>query len=899
MLVFKCSKCSQINDLIVCSKCNTILCCECHNAHQCSICDNNIFYNINKEIIYDSTIDFINLKFSVGFCGFDRIDKSLMDILNSINQNQSFDIDKNDFNKNIKLIIFPNKIQSIKFSRKLINSNSEDEFAKQSKYRIVYTPKYTFYLLNFENVKSNEISFIIKLLFSQNFNPDNVLSYFEIYQHIPYQAMKIMNKRMGIDYVYLHEIDHYKSYDFFINCYKHFHEYLAYKKLSIDNPLDLLNYLQYKIDLDSLSSLNDSSWFYVDDLFSLYIYILNMKFIEKSVKCEDKINVILSDQLNQKIERAKYIFNNNEMRGIISNFISDIETQNIDTIQNYFNFIESSINNIFAQCPLIFLRYWEIIDLLKHSQNLISETQSLLFEYPNTKIIPNLSEILKFIFKLNTILSFNIPIQYRIMLLNAKFDILKEIVIRNNNKNYFDLLLETNREFETLFLQYHNKLKTDELFKMNFADVLIERSAIAYLYFIFNDSKNAEKILHKNKEMFDVYDIPDFLKISILYVNFQFFEDYDDLKEIHRICLNSPIDESEYIIDPYFSNVDEVVCKFSCFFSNNKGNLLEILNLIEDQIILPPPIIKNYFEKMGLEIFIGIFYHIINANKQDSVVLLLSEVKNALKLAETQNEINNRNYPYDYYLLKTRAIEEILNENVEEIKKIVLQIEKYNGSLKSKENFKTALNYWLDSTLKSYNKNIEILINLGDADDPWCNLIYKIVKRKISQNLYNEAESELESVKKITNIREQLIKFKEVVERNCINAFWDSRIKGKLQPYPEEIGKSILVTFFYASEFYSYIGTENEEGVGKCDILTISKRNEKNIFELKIVKSISDINKGIKELLYYMSKETLDEGYLILFDSRKRNHKIDDEIIKDGKKINVISLKINDIAPSK
>ena len=461
------------------------------------------------------------------------------------------------------------------------------------------------------------------------------------------------------------------------------------------------------------------------------------------------------------------------------------------------------------------------------------------------------------------------------------------------------MTLETHREFETLFLQYHNELKKDELFKINFADVLIERNAIAYLYFIFNDIKNAKQILQKNKETFEIYDIPDYLKISLLYVNFQFFEDYNDLKEIHTICLNYRKDESEYFIDLYFSNKYEVICKFSSFFSDNKGNLLEILNLIEDQIILPPPIIKNYFEKMGLEIFIGIFYHIINANKQDSVVLLLSEVKNALKLAETQNEINNRNYPYDYYLLKTRAIEEILNENVEEIKKIVLQIEKYNGSLKSKENFKTALNYWLDSTLKSYNKNIEILINLGDADDPWCNLIYKIVKRKISQNLYNEAESELESVKKITNIREQLIKFKEVVERNCINAFWDSRIKGKLQPYPEEIGKSILVTFFSASEFYSHIGTENEEGVGKCDIVTISKKNEKNIFELKIVKSTSDIKKGIKELLYYMSKEVLDEGYLILFDSRKRDHKIDDEIIMDGKKINIVSLKINDVAPSK
>jgi hypothetical protein len=69
---------------MVCSKCNTIVCSSCLKAAVCAICENDVFYKIIKEKIKDNDIEFIALKgFNIGFFGFDRIDNSLMDIINS------------------------------------------------------------------------------------------------------------------------------------------------------------------------------------------------------------------------------------------------------------------------------------------------------------------------------------------------------------------------------------------------------------------------------------------------------------------------------------------------------------------------------------------------------------------------------------------------------------------------------------------------------------------------------------------------------------------------------------------------------------------------------------------------------------------------------------------------
>lgn len=87
MTVFQCSYCGQKNNLMVCSKCNTIVCDTCHKTIECGLCNNNIFYRIYKEDINGIVVDYISFKkFSVGFSGFDRIENTLMEIINSINQ---------------------------------------------------------------------------------------------------------------------------------------------------------------------------------------------------------------------------------------------------------------------------------------------------------------------------------------------------------------------------------------------------------------------------------------------------------------------------------------------------------------------------------------------------------------------------------------------------------------------------------------------------------------------------------------------------------------------------------------------------------------------------------------------------------------------------------------------
>lgn len=894
--MLKCSNCDCSDNLAICSECNTIVCSSCYKTKICTICHSSTSYRIYKENINGRTVDFVNLdKIQIGFCGFDRIDKNLMAIISSVNQiNDSFE-------NNNKLIIFPNKIESAKFTQKMGYSyKNEDEIIKHSKYSIVYTHEATFSLFNFENVKSNEISFLIKLLILQNVDYEKMSKELDNYARIYHSVLTNINKRIGINFVSINENEGNMLQNFSVECFKYFHEYFAYKKLLDENPKDLLDFLHYKIDTINKGLLNEYDFFYSDDLFGLYLHTLRLKLIENSVKNNQEIYAILHKRITEKIEETFSVHKIEEVKNVFLSSLSGISTQNFDTHQQYINFIESSINDISKQTPLIFLRYSEILALLVQGRNLVMEAQSIMMDYPKMKIIPNLSEMLKFVFKIDRILSFEIPVQFRIILLDAKFSILKDIIIISLNKTYFDLLLKTHNQFESLFLQNYKNLKKDELFITDFVDISIQKGGIGYIYFIFNEIKNAKEILIERRKLIDKHNMPVSLKIGMLFSNFIFFEDYSDLKKICKICRNSSINDEMNLIDSYNENIHRIIYDFSCFFSENKGDLLEVLNSIEDQIIIPQPVIKNFFEITGIKIFVGLLYHIINATKQDSPVLLISEVEKALKLAKEQNEINKQMYPYDYYLLKTQAIVEILNENFDEVKNIISNLDSYD--LKTKDNFKNALTYWLDLTLDNYSRNIEILSKLKYVDDPWCNLIYKIIVGKIRQSSYIKAKNELEETKKFKTVNEQLMKFKEIIERDCINTFWKSRVKNNLMPQPEKIGKTHLITFLRMCEFYGHyniIVTEKEIGVGKCDILTLSNENEINIFELKIVKSKRDIKDGIKELTYYITKENLKEGFLILFDTRKRSHKIEDSIVNDNKVINQFLIKINETAPSK
>lgn len=887
--MLKCSNCEKINKLIICSKCNTIFCEECHKDNNCNTCNNDIFYKLYKRIFNGYTIDFIDLtRFPVGFCGFDRFNRSLMDIIDSINQIEE------SIEKNILLIFFPNKIQSINFSKKLSYSDeNEDEIVIKSKYRIVFTPENIFYLFNYENIRPTEIIFLIKLLVLIKTNTEDAQLEFENYKFIPYDALKIMNARIGIDFISHLDFDEVFYFNFFSDCYKSFHEYSTYKKLITDSPIELLDYLHNKIELDNIDSLKNREFLYDTDLFELYLYTLRLNLIQKSVKDNPKIYFLISEHVYNKIEEIFSLINNTEVKNVFNNFFSDIKSENFDSNYDYHNFIKASTCNIFKHSPLIFLRYNEINALWIYSRNLIFKTQSMIAENPNIKIIPNLSDHLELLYIIKNVLNKEIPIQYRIILLTIKFSILEEIVIRSKNSNYFKLLLETHSELESLFLQNHKTLKKDELFKLDFVDIFIEKIKISYIYFMFKDIKNAKDVLKKVRVSIDLYQIPDFYKINMLFVNFQFFEDYTELKEIYNLYINPKYIEDIYH-EAYFENLNEVICKFSSHFVENECDLSEMLNLIQDQILIPEPFIKNINEIRGLEIFIAMFYHIVNASRQNSTFLMLSELEKALEFSELLNEINEGRYPYDYYLLKTLTIDKILKENVNEVKKIVTKLDYFE--LSSKEAFKGAVIYWLDSTLEIQIKNLDIISQLKAVDDPWCNLIYKIIKDKI---IYSPVKIELENVRKLNNMDDQLLKFKENTERNGINSFWESRIKGKLKPQPEEIAKFGLISFFRATEFYTHIGSENEEGVGKCDILTVSKKNEKNIIELKIVKSKRDIEKGIEELLYYITKEGLKEGYLILFDTRKNNYEVKDKIIINNKVINQYLVKIYEIAPSK
>lgn len=141
--------------------------------------------------------------------------------------------------------------------------------------------------------------------------------------------------------------------------------------------------------------------------------------------------------------------------------------------------------------------------------------------------------------------------------------------------------------------------------------------------------------------------------------------------------------------------------------------------------------------------------------------------------------------------------------------------------------------------------------------------------------------------------------FRRLVEAQGVKSFWVSRTRGELKKYPEEQAQTLLV--FYLKTILRGRGLvlrEFASGTGFVDMGVVLSR-VLHLLELKI---LADNNfQGIEQLATYMSHEERDQGWLVVFDARIPSEKgpLPSSIAVDGGRINVSSIDINPIAPSK
>ena len=129
-------------------------------------------------------------------------------------------------------------------------------------------------------------------------------------------------------------------------------------------------------------------------------------------------------------------------------------------------------------------------------------------------------------------------------------------------------------------------------------------------------------------------------------------------------------------------------------------------------------------------------------------------------------------------------------------------------------------------------------------------------------------EAEKEKFRSVPDLSVEalLTEFVRATESRAIDSFWQSRKKGLLRRKPEKIGQSLFAVFAKGAllDRSGIIIREFQSGIGFVDVGLILGE-VLNVIEIKVVNSKFT---GYNQLARYMRNESLNVGYLLIFDGR-------------------------------
>lgn len=148
------------------------------------------------------------------------------------------------------------------------------------------------------------------------------------------------------------------------------------------------------------------------------------------------------------------------------------------------------------------------------------------------------------------------------------------------------------------------------------------------------------------------------------------------------------------------------------------------------------------------------------------------------------------------------------------------------------------------------------------------------------------------------SIRRFLEEFKNTIESEAVNAFWESRKAVRLRKRAEKLGQDILGVFARAKLAQRGAAIrEGASGVGFVDVLITFSSGLLHVVELKMLTDKGKPGKG--QLRTYMTQKRRNEGWLVYFDARKSTQKtsIPPSIKSGSATIRTIVVDINPVPP--
>jgi hypothetical protein len=148
-------------------------------------------------------------------------------------------------------------------------------------------------------------------------------------------------------------------------------------------------------------------------------------------------------------------------------------------------------------------------------------------------------------------------------------------------------------------------------------------------------------------------------------------------------------------------------------------------------------------------------------------------------------------------------------------------------------------------------------------------------------------------------IAELLRAFKHAAEARGIDTLWDSRASARLRRRPEKLAQSMLSHFVMGvlSNGRGNLLRELSSGSGFVD-LAVMFGCVPHLVEIKVLQHAFT---GVEQLATYMATENRREGWLVIFDARQQDKRVQlqDKISVCSGTIHVLSIDINPIAPSR
>lgn len=148
------------------------------------------------------------------------------------------------------------------------------------------------------------------------------------------------------------------------------------------------------------------------------------------------------------------------------------------------------------------------------------------------------------------------------------------------------------------------------------------------------------------------------------------------------------------------------------------------------------------------------------------------------------------------------------------------------------------------------------------------------------------------------SIKGLLENFKQSVEANTVDMFWESRVEGRLRPQPEELAQGLLATFAdRIIDGHGWLVQQFSSGIGYVDV-GISFGTTLHLVELKIYQGGEVIGPG--QLAEYMRNKRRRYGWLVMFDGRPPSSKgkLPDRIQRPEGEVRIVIVDINPAPPS-